>query len=139
MKTAHQVAKWLKSIHRTQSIRPCVVAIGTDTYEGAMYECVGEYIANMDAIVRGERNVGDVYIQRSIYLVGDVPAVVKERRRTCFTFEGQDWFLASHSGPSTNAPFGQFLVIDPWTVSSKIDDDRPYRRVPMTVKLGRCV
>ncbi len=139
MKTAHQVAKWLKSIHRTQSVRPCVVAIGTDTYEGAMYECVGEYIANMDAIVRGERNVGDVYIQRSIYLVGNVPVVVKERRRTCFTFEGQDWFLAAHSGPSTNAPFGQFLVIDPWTASSKIDGDRPYRRVPMTVKLGRCV
>jgi hypothetical protein len=139
MNIAHQVAKWLKSIHRTQSIRPCLVTIGTDTYEGAMYECVGEYIANMDAIVRGERNVGDVYIQRSIYLVGDVPTVVKERRRTCFTFEGQDWFLASHSGPGTNTPFGPFIIIDPWTVSSKIDGDRPYRRVPMTVKLGRCV
>jgi hypothetical protein len=132
MKTAHQVAKWLKSIHRTQSIRPCLVTIGTDTYEGAMYECVGEYIANMDAIVRGERNVGDVYIQRSMYLVGDVPAVVKERRRTCFTFEGQDWFLASHSGPGPHT----FIIVAPAT--GKLDD-RPYRRVPMTVKLGRCV
>jgi hypothetical protein len=38
MKTKNQVAKWLKSIRHTQSIRPCVVTIGTDTYEGAMYE-----------------------------------------------------------------------------------------------------
>ena len=135
----NRVAKWLKSLHRTQSVRPCVVTIGTDTYEGVMYECVGEFVANMDAIVRGERKPGDIYIQRSIYLVGDVPTVVKERRRTCFTFENQDWFLAAHSGPSTHAPFGPFSIIDPRTVPGKIDDERPYRRVPMTVKLGRCV
>ena len=55
MRTARQVAKWRKSIHRTQSVRPCIVTIGTDTYEGASYECVGEFIPNMDAIVRGER------------------------------------------------------------------------------------
>ena len=140
----NQVAKWLKSIHRTQSIRPCVVTIGTDTYEGAMYECVGEYIPNMDAIVRGERKAGDVYIQRSIYLVGNVPKVVRQRRRTCFTFEGQDWFLAAHSDsgikPAERRPFGPFIIIDPWTASSKIDDgQRPYQRVPMIVKLDRCV
>ena len=139
MKIARQVAKWLKSIHRTQSVRPCEVTIGSDTYEGASYECVGEYIRNMDAIVHGERNVGDIFIQRSIYLVGNVPKVVKERRRTCFTFEGQDWFLAAHSDPGTKAPFGPFIIVSPWPCPGKIDDERPYRRVPMTVKLGRCV
>ena len=144
MKTAHQVAKWVKAIHRTQSVRPCEVTIGDDTYEGAMYECVGEYIANMDAIVRGERNVGDVYIQRTIYLVGQVPQVVRERRRTCFTFEGQDWFLASHGHPGvepgTTGPFGKFFLLYPWPCGSKIDDgQQPYQRVPMTVKLDRCV
>ena len=143
MRTARQVAKWRKSIHRTQSVRPCIVTIGTDTYEGASYECVGEFIPNMDAIVRGERKAGDVYIQRSMYLVGEVPAVVKERRRTCFIFEGQDWFLAAHSSPvltpANSTPFGPFIIIDPWTATSKIDDERPYRRVSMTVKLGRCV
>ena len=139
MNTARQVAKWLKSIHRTQSVRPCVITIGTDSYEGASYECVGEFIPNMDAIVRGERKPGDIYIQPSIYLVGNVPTVVKERRRTCFTFEGQDWYLAAHSGPSTDAPFGTFIIIDPWTASAKIDAERPYQRVPMTVKLGHCV
>ena len=36
-----------------KTFRPCEVTIGPDTYEGAMYECVGEYIANQDAIVRG--------------------------------------------------------------------------------------
>ncbi len=84
-----------------------------------------------------------MYIQRSLYLVGNVPKVVKERRRTCFTFEGQDWFLAAHSAPGTKPaerrPFGPFIIIDPWTATSKIDDERPYQRVPMTVKLGRCV
>ena len=140
MKTARQVAKWLKSIHRTQSVRPCVVTIGTDSYEGAMYECVGEFVANQDAIVRGERNVGDVYIQRSLYLVGVVPKVVRQRRRTCFTFEGQDWYLAAHSGPSTKTPFGPFIIVSPWTCPGKIDDgQRPYRRVTMTVKLDRCI
>ena len=131
----NQVANWLKSKHRTQSVRPCVVTIGGDTYEGAMYECVGEFIPNMDAIVRGERKVGDVYIQRSIHLVGDVPTVVRERRRTCFTFRGQDWFLASHG----DGLLGPFIMISPWTCTSKIDDERAYRRVPMTVKLGRCL
>ena len=101
MNTARQVAKWLKPIRRTQSVRPCEVTIGSDTYEGAMYECVGEYIANQDAIVRGDRNVGDIYIQRSIYLVGNVPKVVRQRRRTCFPFEGQDWYLAAHSDRGT--------------------------------------
>jgi hypothetical protein len=143
MRTARQVAKWLKSIHRTQSVRPCIVTIGTETYEGASYECVGEYIPNMDAIVHGERKPGDIYIQRSIYLVGNVPTVVKERRRTCFTFEGQDWYLAAHSDPgikpAERMPFGSFIIIDPWTCPSKIDGERPYRRVPMMVKLGRCV
>lgn len=139
MQTARQVAKWRKSIPHIQSIRPCVITIGSDSYEGASYECVGEYIPNMDAIVRGERKPGDIFIQRSIYLVGDVPAVVKECRRTCFTFEGQDWYLAVHSGPGAKAPFGPFIIIDPWTATSKIDADRPYRRVPMTVKFGRCV
>ena len=135
-----QVAKWLKSIRRTQSVRPCVVTIGRDTYEGAMYECVGEYIANMDAIIRGERNVGDVYIQRTLYLVGNVPTVVRQRRRTCFTFQGQDWFLASHSDPNTKAPFGAFITISPWTSTSRIDEgQQAYQRLPMTVKLDRCV
>ncbi len=135
MQAARQVAKWLKSKPRTQSVRPCLVTIDSDTYEGALYECVGEYIANMDAIVRGERKVGDVYIQRTIYLVGDVPTVVRERRRTCFTFEGQDWFLASHG----DGLFGRFIMIYPWTCASNIDSGQPYQRVPMTVKLDRCI
>ena len=143
MKVARQVAKWRRSIHRTQSVRPCIVTIGTDTYEGASYECVGEYIPNMDAIVRGERKPGDIFIQRSIYLVGDVPTVVKKRRRTCFTFEGQDWYLAAHTGPvltpANSTPFGPFIIIDPWIAPGKIDEEQPVRRVPMTVKLGRCV
>ena len=68
--------------------------------------------------------------------MGNVPTVVKERRRTCFTFEGQDWFLAAHG---SNTSFGPFIIIDPWTAPGKIDEERPYRRVPMTITLGRCV
>ena len=133
-----QVAKWLQSLHRTQSVRPCVVAIGKDTYEGAMYECVGEYVANMDAIVHGERRVGDIYIQRSIYLVGDVPAVVKERRRTCFTFEGQDWFLASHGDLRPVRAIHHYLPLDRRrqdrrrTAVSAGADDREARPLRMT-------
>ena len=145
MKTAHQVAKWLKSIHRTQSVRPCVVTIGPDTYEGAMYECVGEYHRRI-RMQSSEASARRATYTSSVRFTSwaTCPRSCRQRRRTCFTFEGQDWYLAAHSNPgikpADRTPFGPFIIIDPWTCPRQDRRrQRPYQRVPMTVKLDRCV
>lgn len=147
MSVANQVAEWLDSLPNVTGVRPCVVTLGKEKFEGASYVSRLQYSASMDVVRRGERKEGEACYRRNIYLVGSLPRDKKRGLKVCFPYEGQDWYVTCYYQGSDNPaeeervkeyhPFGHTFVLGPWDVpdGSAIDDGerKPYRRVSMTI------
>lgn len=153
-KTAHEVAKWLRSLHRIINIQPvCVTLEGLPPYYGAMYRRMGTYTEGMGACTHGitlkdgsrvVKKPGEDYTEnRTIYLVGRGPQG-RKWKKVALTADGQEWYFSSYIIKENIKPehkefhpFGETFMIAEWEVpdGSKIDhyEEQPYRRVPMQI------
>jgi hypothetical protein len=113
---------WLRSTGAKQ-VSGCVVKIGKHTFAAARY-------------------LDKQHKEAHIYAIGMLPKTME--RKTCFPFDNQEWFRAGYIKPegikpefAEYHPFGANFILMPWQVPSgeAIDkyEQKPYRRVPMTV------
>lgn len=104
-----------------------------DTYEGCIYRRTLKYTEGMMAVTRGERKVGEEYVECSAYLLGERPKVVRpgspRYRKVCFrTNLLTDWYVACYVEAAAITPriaeyhpFGPSFIIKPWLLKEAID------------------
>lgn len=125
---AHEVATYLSSLPRITDVSPCIVTIGNEAFGGAAY-------TQHNTAPPSSPKTGETYTTRMIYTLGTAP---KQKGKTCYPFNGLDWYVACHWGGGVNEeyhPFGANFLLSPWTADEPIDKfmKKPYNRVPMNV------
>lgn len=119
---AMAVVKYLKGLDNTRNVRwnvlPVLVTIQGQQFVGAQY----------DEVQREQWNEQKTpYLHRHLWLIGLLPKCRLMRKSTCFTYEGQDWYVACHSGQElrrNGRPYQE--VIAPGTKTGGAQVDNPF-------------
>lgn len=134
---------WLESCRNPcYDVRPIRVQIGRQTWEGC------EYKQDCDGRHPGAPNQAP-YTIHALYLLGALPPSYRRSSKECYPWQGTDWYIAGHTPmPDQDrrtqaqkeqySPFGACFYLHPWKVpgGESIDqyEEKPYRRLPMTVE-----
>ena len=124
-----QIVKWLRSLPGVSNVKPVTLAIGKQTWKGAVYTTQDR--------------------DRRYYLVGDRP---RPERKTCYRFasDHRDWYVESyldnyddlHEAQKEYHPFGNHWLLSVWDVPgrpfNRIDDGLPeyHREHQVDVEIG---
>lgn len=131
---AHEVARWLRSLGKTE-VKPCRV---TFTHKGK-----GE--DKVRGPLDGASYKNTVSDATTIYLVGEVPRWLPIRH-VCYPYQGQEWFVSCYmdaknfrtldTSKQQYHPFGLSFQVSPWTLPEAIDhwETKPYARISMEVQ-----
>lgn len=136
---AMRVAQWLRSLPDTFGVLAVIVTIGSKRFAGARYTQTLFYMAGMLCVTRGDKQAGDTYTRDGIYLLGNRPERMRNRRHFCMPYDGREWYVSCHAvTDEVNEfhPFGRSFQIAPWDAPGKVDDGErfTYPRIPMTVE-----
>jgi hypothetical protein len=140
-KTAIAVADFLKSLTNAKNVRACQVTIAKTVYVGARYTAIDEYKADMQAVVNGEKMVGNFSESDRFYLLMDrLPPSYTRRPKPVYVIDGKECYVASYfdqDEENEQHPFGRMFMLSAWEMPNgeKIDqhDRKPRRRMPVTV------
>lgn len=137
-----RVATWLGGLSHCRQIRPVVVRIGREVFEGARYQQGHEYTRDMQECRSGIAKPGDVSWSDFFYLLGELPKCYQRRKSTCFTLGDETWYVATHAPKVIRPqfaeyhPFGQWFMLGLWTLDEAIDkyDRYKHERIPLVVE-----
>jgi hypothetical protein len=137
------LVSWLHGLSGISEVRPVVLTVGREVFQGAEYRATGVYTQGMDAVQRGDHKAGDTYAETRYYFLGPIPACRQRRQSICFTHNGRTLYLSSYMDANKLTPankeyhpFGASFMLGIWSEQfGPIDAGSQFKYVRVPVKL----